>query len=180
MGGLYFPGARKVGNGAGNLEDSVVGAGGEGKLLHSILEEVAKALIESTMLTDLTVRHESVGGGTGAGKTLELELAGANDPFPNRGGAFTFLLAAQFFDGERGCLNMDIDAIKKRAADLCTVPLDLSGCAAGFPAFCSRIAIGGRVHSGNEHDGRGKGDFPSAAGYGDLAVFEWLAKYFES
>jgi len=79
-------GAGQVGDGAGDLENPVVGAGGQVELLHRLLQQVAERRVEVTMLLDLGLGHAGVGLHRGRVKTGALHGAGSFDARANGGG----------------------------------------------------------------------------------------------
>ena len=130
-------GLGEVGDGAGDLEDAVVGAGGQRELFHGLLEQVAHAGIERAVALDLRRGHTGVGREARAAETDELVLAGQFDALAHGGGRLAGLVGAQLGDGERRRLDMDVDAIEQRSADAGAVALDLGRRA---PALVLRIA----------------------------------------
>ena len=81
-------GAGEVGDGARDLEDAVVGAGGEVELLHGLLEKLAERRIDGAMLADLRVRHAGVGAGARAGEAGALAEARGLDAGADGGRRF--------------------------------------------------------------------------------------------
>ena len=117
--------AREVGDGAGDFQDAVVGAGGQRELLHRLLEHFPERGVERDMGADLGVAHAGVGGELGPRETCELAFTCGLYPRTDDSGAFPRLVVLQLADGQRRGLDVDVDAVKQRAADACSVFDDL-------------------------------------------------------
>lgn len=139
---LDFFGGGEVGDGAGNLEDAVVGAGGEGEFFHGLLEKVAEGGIDRAVLADLGVGHAGVDGRLRAFEAGVLACVGCLDAGAHRGGGLAWNLGAQFLEGQRRRLDMQVDAVQERTADPRAVALDLGGAAAAFVLRVSQISAG--------------------------------------
>ena len=138
-------GSRKVGDGAGDFENAVVGTGGERELLHRLLEEVAEGRVDHAGGADLRVSHAGVGRGARAGEASELAFARGLHAGADDLGGFGGLLGAKFVDGKRGSFDVEIDAVKERPADARAVALDLRGRATALVAWVAEIAAGARI-----------------------------------
>jgi len=84
MGGLDPFAAREVGDGSGDLEDAVVGAGGEGEAIDRLRQESARRRRELAVLPEVARRHLGVGGDAGASEAIPLDGAGRFDAFADR------------------------------------------------------------------------------------------------
>ena len=141
MRGLDFVGAGEVGDGAGDLEDAVVGARGKRKPFHRLLQQVAEGRIERAVFAEVGLRHAGIAGNLRAGKARVLAVAGGLDAGAQGGRGFTGFFRTQFGQREGGCLDMQVDAVEQRAADACAVTLDLHGrAAAGVPGVAEVAA----------------------------------------
>ena len=160
-------GAFEVGDGAGYLEDAVVGAGGEALLLHGALEQAFGVGGELAEGADLLGGHLGVGedgatglAGDGAGGGLEeavvLELAGGEDAGADLGGAFGGGGAAELLVLHGGDLDVDVDAVEERARDLGDVALDHGRGTHAVAGLVVEVAAGAGVHGGGEHEAGGK------------------------
>uniref|UniRef100_E6PYE0 Uncharacterized protein n=1 Tax=mine drainage metagenome TaxID=410659 RepID=E6PYE0_9ZZZZ len=83
-------GAFEVGDGAGDLENAVVGAGAEALLLHGAFEQPLGVCAEVAVGANLAGSHLGVGVDffLCLGKAVALALAGGDDAVANLGGTF--------------------------------------------------------------------------------------------
>jgi hypothetical protein len=109
--------AREVGDGAGDFQDAVVGAGGQRELLHRLLEHFPERGVERDMGADLRVAHAGVGRELRPGEAGELAFAGGLYPRTYDRRTFARCVVLQLADGKRGGLDVDVDAVEQRAAD---------------------------------------------------------------
>ena len=107
----------QVRDGAGDFQDAVVGAGAKRELLHRLLEHFAQRGVERDMRAHLRVAHAGVGRELASRVASELALAGGLYPRAYESGTFTRLVILQFADRERGCLDVDVNAVEQRAAN---------------------------------------------------------------
>ena len=177
---FYAFGMIQVGDGPGDFENAVVGAGGKCKFLHGVLELLAKRCVEGAVFTDVGLLHAAVatlGGMVVEAPELDRTCCGATGADWGRG--FARLGGTQLFDAESGCLNVNIDAVDEGAADAGAVALDLGeGATAGVDGV-SGITTGAGVHGADEHEGGGESNFGGASGNRDLTVFEGLTQNFK-
>lgn len=138
-------GAREVGDRPCDLEDAVVGAGGEGELLHRLLEEIAERGFQGAVSAKLGLGHASVGDGVAAFEAAELPLAGSHDPITNRRRGLAELGRAQFGECDRRGLDVDVDPVQKGPADPRPVSLDLGGRALAPVTRIPEVPTGARV-----------------------------------
>lgn len=169
-------GPGEVGDGAGDLEDAIVGAGGKVELLHGLLQEVAERVVDGAVLARLPVTHAGVAGGGRTSEAGDLAVAGQAHAFADGGGGFALGGGAEFVDGEGGSLDVEVDAVEERTADAGAVALDLRRRAAALVAGVAEVAAGARIHGRDEHKAARQGDLAGATRDGDVAVFEGLAK----
>ncbi len=170
----------EVGEGAGDFEDAVVGAGGEVHVVHGVLEVGAAFGVELTVGFHLSRGHGAVDVGAGAfGEALGLDGAGLLDAGADGGGGFALFGGGEGFVVDEGDFDMEIDAVEERAADALAVFLDEGRATAAFAFGIAIIAAGAGVHSGDKHEAGGEGHAADGAGDGDFAVFEGLAHDFE-
>lgn len=133
------PGPGQIGDGAGHLKDAVVGAGGERELLHGLLQQIAQRGAEGAVGLDIGREHPGIGGQAGAAEAHQLILPGLFDALPDGGGGFTGPVTAQLGDGEGRSLDVQVDAVKQRAADPGAVALNLRRRAAAFVFWVTQI-----------------------------------------
>ena len=57
---LYSFGDGEIGDGAGDFEDAVVGAGGKRELLHRLLEQIAEGGVDRAVFGDVRMRHARI------------------------------------------------------------------------------------------------------------------------
>lgn len=152
MGRIDLLSSSEISDGAGYFNDPIVSAGGEGELLHRLLEQVAQFRLERAELFQLSGGHSRIGGDTGALEALALALPGEFHAGPNGRGIFPRLIVAQFGDRERGGLDVQIDAVEQWTADAGAVALDLGGGTAAFVLRVAEVAAGAGIHRGHEHE----------------------------
>jgi len=127
----------EVGDGAGDFEDAVVGAGAEALLLHGFFEDALGVAGELAVEADLLGAHlgvgvDGLGGGTGGafgalagdGEAGVLALAGGEDALADFGGALGGGHAAQLLILDGGDFDVDVDAVEQGAGDFADVALD--------------------------------------------------------
>jgi hypothetical protein len=122
----------EVGDGAGDFEDAVVGAGGEAHAADGHFEGAFAGIIEGADAADIAGGHAGVVEAAGV-----LHGAGLFDTGADDGGGFGSGVAAEFLEGDGGDLDMDIDAVEQGTADLAQIVLDL---ARGTAALAGGIA----------------------------------------
>jgi hypothetical protein len=146
--GFDAVGVGEVGDGAGDFEDAVVGAGGEGELFHGLLEELAGFGINGAVGADLGVGHAGVAGGEaggGVGEAGGLAGAGGDDAVAEVGGGFAGFLGLAFGEGEGGGFDVEVNAVEEWSGDAGAVALDLGRGAAAFAFGVAEVAAGAWV-----------------------------------
>jgi hypothetical protein len=123
----------QVGDGAGDFENAVVGAGGEAHPTDRHFERALAGIVECADLADIAGRHAGVVESARALYGAGLFHAGAD--FRRRLGSG---IATQFLKGDGWNLDVDIDAVEQGAADLAQIVRDL---ARGAAALASGIAV---------------------------------------
>jgi hypothetical protein len=117
----------EVGDGAGDFEDAVVGAGGEAHAADGHFEGALAGIVESADFADVAGGHAGVVESAGA-----LYGAGLFDAGANLGRRLGGGIAAQFLEGDGWDFDVDIDAIQEGAADLAEIMLNLARGAAAL------------------------------------------------
>src|SRR6185503_17394425 len=153
-------GSVEVRDGAGYLEDPVVGAGGESLLLHGSLEEAFGVGAELAMSTDLAGGHLSVGEDAVAGflETVALTIASREDAGADFGRALGGCPATQLLILNGRHLYMYIYAIEKRTGDFGDVALDHRWGAHALAGLVVEVATGAGIHRGSKHEPRGEAE----------------------
>src|ERR1700678_4437046 len=170
-------GAGEIGNGAGDFEDAVVGAGAQIQIGHGEFQQLDGGLVQRAMSLDFLGPHAGVAGdGRFVGEAGLLELAGLDDAGANGGGSFAGPLAADFAKFDLGHLDVQINAVEQRAGDAAEIVLDFAGRTAGF---ARHFAVGGGIHGGDQHKLGRESDGAGGAGNGDVAFLDGLAHGFE-
>lgn len=180
MGGEDGGGGGEVGDGAGYLENAVVGAGREVKPLHGFgqrgrtlrvgrgeaFEQGARHLRVAVDALEVLVTLRLYGSG------FHHALADGRTRFACRGGG-------EVGHADGGNFYLYVDAVEQRAGDFPHVFLYLRGRAVALVGGVVVVAAGAGVHGGHEHEGAGERDGVLGAGDSDFAVFERLAERFE-
>ena len=125
--GFDAVGGREIGNGAGDFQDTIVGAGGEMELLHRLLEEIAELGVDGTVLADLSLGHAGIGGGFGASESRVLAGTRGLRPIAVRSRSLAGFLGTQLGEREFRGLDVEVGAVDEWAADAGAVALDLRG-----------------------------------------------------
>jgi hypothetical protein len=129
--------AGEVGDGAGDFEDAVEGAGGEAEALEGGVEEGAAGRLDGTEPAESLGSHGGVDRAAGRGpEALALEGTGGGDALGHEGGGLS-RAAAELAQGDRGDLDVEVDAVEERAGDAGAVALDQRGWTATIEAWVS-------------------------------------------
>ena len=168
-------GGGKVGDGAGDLEDAVVAAGGEALAGHRPFEQGFAGGIERAELADLAGRHCGIGEDALAPKAFELSAAGFDNAFADVGGWLggAVRAAAELGEFYGRHVDVDIDAVHQRAGDLADITLDLHRRALALAAR-AEVAARARVHRGDEREICRKGQRRGGPRDGHLFVLHRL------
>lgn len=140
--------ATEIGQGAGDLEDTVVGAGGEVHLAHGMLHVAVAHVVELAVLLHLARAHGGIGAGLASLEAALLDLAGLH-----HAGADGLRFLATAGGGklavlDQGDIHVEVDAVEQWAGDAAPVVLDLPGRAAALPPTISIVATGMRIPLG--------------------------------
>jgi len=123
---------RQVGDGPGDLEDAIVGPGAESQLGHGHLQQLFPFGADGAMPLDVLRTHLGIGVDPPAFEPPELDLTGGAHPFPDLFRAFGFDLGDDVPELDLRHLDLDVDAIEKRAGDLGVIAALLGLCAFGL------------------------------------------------
>lgn len=107
-------GTFEVGNGAGNFEDAIVGAGGKALLLHGAFEQALGVGAEFAVDANLPRVHLGIRVDFLASlvKALALAFAGGHDAGANLSRALSGRVAAKFFVLHGWNFDVNVDAIE--------------------------------------------------------------------
>ena len=107
-GDLLFP--SEIGQGAGDFQNAVVGAGGEVHLLHGVLQVAGAFGIELAVSANLTSAHGGVGGEFVGFESADLDVTRGGDALPDRGGGFAGDgVRSDFAEINDGHFDVDVD-----------------------------------------------------------------------
>jgi len=126
-------GPRQVGDGAADLEDAVVGTGGEPQPGDGVTEEPLDRLRERAVPTEIARGHVGVGVETRPlPEALALADSGQLHPLPDRDARLRRVGSDEVTVIYRRDLEVDVDAVEQRTRDAGPVALDVDvGAAAG-------------------------------------------------
>ena len=136
--GLDGVAAVEVGDGAGELEDAVKGAGAELELGHRRLHERFARLVELAVLAHLGRSHVGVGlvqqapvalrregiFGQGLGEAVALDGAGGLDASANGAAGLAEAVGEELVVIDAGDVDVDVDAVEEGAGDALLVAGD--------------------------------------------------------
>ena len=133
---------RKIGEGAGDFENAVVGAGAEVEVGHGVIEQAGGFGIDDAVLAQQARSEGAVAGDANAAVAVLLDGAGGHDPLPDGpggllggGGGHLPVVHIRDFD-------MEVDAVEEGAADALAVAGDLHRMAAALPFWIPVITTG--------------------------------------
>src|SRR6266581_7492481 len=151
--------AVEVGDGAGDLEDSVIGPRGQGEPRDRRAEQGVGAVRHAAEGADVARRHVGVGvDAYPAREPLPLRRPGPVNPLPHRLARLAAPLVRQRAIFYGGYLQMDVDAIEQWPRDAREVALDAEGPADAIVLRIAEVAAGARIHGRGEHEERRIGE----------------------
>ena len=156
VGGEGFA-AIEVGQGAGDLEDAVMGAGGEIQGDHGLFEIGFAFGVELAVAADLPRGHGGVGARLGPAEAAFLTFPRLDDAFADAGGGFAGGAVGKFAVFDQRDFHMEVDAVQQGSGDSLEIVFDLPR---GAPAFAFRITVVAAragVECRDEHRTGGKG-----------------------
>lgn len=109
---LDLLGAGEIGNGAGQLEDAVVGAGAEMQLAHGCLEQILAGSVKLAVLAHLVGVHLRIGQRGCTLKAFTLALPCRFDAGANRRARFAEAIVGQLFVFDTRNLHVNVNAVK--------------------------------------------------------------------
>ena len=105
--------AVQIRDGAGNLEDTIVGPGRESEFFHRGLQEGLGGFIQDAVFPQFLRAHLGVGENPVLTKTRQLSIACHADPFADGRAGLTLIGRRQFPPLERRDLDMQVDAVQQ-------------------------------------------------------------------
>ena len=126
FGGEVF-GAGEVGDGAGDFEDAIVGAGAEVEIGHRELQKFERRVVENAVGFEFPAAHAGVAGDLRfLLETFLLTLARGDDAFADLRGGFAGFAAGDLAEFDGRDFDVQIDAVEQRAGDAAEIILDLA------------------------------------------------------
>ena len=168
-----------VGNGAGNAQDAVIGAGA---VAHAF-KRTAQQLFGGGGKRAVAAQHTAGQLGV-AGKAKALVALGLHGAYRGHPRADVSARLAAGFGGKgvvlHGAgLHMQVNAVQQRAGNPLPVALNRTGRAAAFPHAGTIIPALAGVHGGNQHKTAGVGGGAVYPAHGDAPVLDWLAQHLQ-
>lgn len=172
--------SRQVGDGAGQLEDAVVGAGGETQGVEGLLQQIPGLRIQAAVTADEGWRHGGVVENPGSLVAFRLDGMGTGHPFPDGGGGFPFLSGRECLIIHPGHFHMDVDPVQERAGQFGSVTADLlMGTGAGPVFLIPEVTAGTGIHGADQHKFRREREHRPGPGHGHFPVFQGLTQHFQ-
>ncbi len=140
MGGGDFVGGGEVGDGAGEFDDAVMGAGGEVHLTGGGAHQLLARRVERAVLAYLAGAHVGVRDARRARKAGALAGAGRFDAPTHGGRGFRRADGGQLLVGDARHVEMDVNAVEQGAADPLRVAADLLVRAGAGALAVARVA----------------------------------------
>src|SRR5712692_7825415 len=167
--------ARKVGDGAGELQHAVVGARRKVKLGDRLLQQRARLVLDGAEPLDVA------GAEPGVVLALAFELSTSRpfDALPDLRRAFASACLHELVFAQRGHFDLDIDPVQQRSREPAAVARDLVGRAAAPAAEMSQIPARTGIHCADQLEARRILGLAGGARDGNAAGFERLAQRFE-
>ena len=110
---LYAFTSIQVGNGAGNLQDTAVGAGGKLQTFHGHAQKFAALGIKSAVFAQMLLCHLGIAVyALNGGETLSLDVTGTQDTFADYRTGFSWCCRRDFLEGEWQNLTLYVYAVK--------------------------------------------------------------------
>ena len=173
----------QVGDGAGNPEDTVMGAGREAQRVVRSAEELLGTGGHPADPAHLPGRELGVAADTleaGGGITPGLDLAGLQHLLAQGGTALGRGGGVKLIEGNGVHLDAEVDAVEQRAGHPAAVLPHRAGRAGAGAGGVAVVAALAGIHGGYQLEPAGVGGAASGAADRDLAVFQRLAEHFEA
>lgn len=144
MGGLDLLRSRQVGDGAGYLDDPVVGAGAQAERLKGELQQLSSFSVQAGIPAQFFPAHRAVEGSTGAMPvTLALNRPRRFHPAADLFGRLRSRRLLQQTYRHSGDFQMQVDPVKQRAGQFRAILLDLLRCAGAFALIAGTVKPAG-------------------------------------
>ena len=171
--------AVEVGDGAGDLHDAVIGAGGQREAVEGRSQHTVGLVVHDADLVELSGFDAGVTPDGHALKAGSLDIPRLVDPTAYLCAEFLAALGGQVVVLDRRHLDMDVDAVQHGTGDAVEVLLHRGlGTGAVLPGMIE-IPAGAGVHGGYQHEARRIGVGAVSAGDGHRAVLKRLAQSLE-
>jgi hypothetical protein len=175
VGRLDAGSAGQVGDGAGELEHPVVGAGRELELAHGRFHQALAGVVQAAPAPDLGRAHLAVGAQPAAGEALRLELPGRDHALADALRRLAAALAGQLVILDLRHLDVDIDPIEQRPRQTLLVAADRRRGAGAGPAWRVEKSTCAGIHRANQDKVGRKAERPGGPADHDRVVLERLA-----
>lgn len=169
----------EVGDGAGEFDEAVVGAGGEAHGGNGVAQEVFAGLVEGTELAEERGIHFGIGKDVFSRKTRALNGAGT---FDARADIEAFLGVArgfEFVEGDARNLDVKVDSVHNGTGNSRLVARGFTGRTRAETLRIAHIAAGAGIHCGDKNKARREVEGTLGARDRDVTVFERLPQVFE-
>lgn len=169
----------EVGDGAGEFDEAVVGAGGEAHGGNGVAQEVFAGLVEGAELAEERGIHFGISEDVFPRKTRTLNDTGTFDARADIEARLGVARGFEFVEGDARDFDVKVDAVHNGTGNPRLVAGGLAG-RAGAEAFgITQVAAGAGIHRGDQDETRREVKGSLGAGDRDVAVFEGLSKVFE-
>jgi len=105
----------QIGDRAGDAQDAVVSPGRKAEFFHRLLQEVALRPFEGAVFAEFPAAEQSVAATRPFAEPTPLPASGGLDPGAHRRRGLAGRGVAQFFQRQRGRLDLDVDSVQERA-----------------------------------------------------------------
>ena len=171
--------ASQVGDGAGQLEQAVVGARRKLELAHGRFHQRARGIVQDAEFAHFRRAHICIAADISSLEAPPLALAGRFHPETNGFRRFPKSLVAQLLILYPGDFDVDVDAVQQRAGDTLLVLGDRAGGAGTLLDRIPIIAAGAGVHGSHQLEIGGESQRALRPADGDDLVLDGLAHHFQ-
>ena len=180
MAGLDVFGGIKVGNGAGDFQDTVVGTGGQAQTLHGGFEQGQTGGIGHGIFMQKRRSHLGVAIDTFIiGKTLFLDSTRLDNPFTDSQTGFGRTLFGNLLKRHGNDLHLYVDTVEQRSRNTVHVFLHRSRRTKTRPVGMVVITARARIHRSDQHKAGRIIDRETGTRNRDLAILQRLTHHFE-